>query len=84
MQVRERKKESVESDEESGDRRWGERRVLRWGEGLSPEISSTGSGLTARTGLPRRRNSTLNSAETKASLTQTDPSPKLLHALLGT
>lgn len=55
VQVRERKKESVESDEESGDRRWGERRVLWWGEGLSPEISSTGSGLTARTGLLRGR-----------------------------
>ncbi len=62
--------------------------VLRQGEGLSPEISSTGSGLTARAGLLRdrrgTRNSTLNSAETKAALTQTDPFLKPLHALLGT
>lgn len=62
--------------------------VLWRGEGLSPEISSTGSRLTARAGLLRdrrgARNSTLNSAETKAALTQTDPFPKLLHALLGT
>lgn len=39
----------------------GEGGVLRLGEGLSPEISSTGSGLTARAGLLRDRRQELHS-----------------------